>query len=92
MTGDEQTSPSTEQPTGRRRLARVLGWVAKAVGVVLVVILLVAAGGVTYLRTESGLAQLARLVEWLASSEQSSLTIGRCRELFPSICAWRTSP
>ena len=83
MTGDEQTSPSTEQPTGRRRLARVLGWVAKGLVLVLFVVVVLVAGGVAYLRTESGLAQLARLVEWLASSEQSSLTIGRLEGAFP---------
>ena len=75
--------PPIERTTVRRRVARALGWAAKAVGIVLVVILVVVAGGAAYLRSESGLAQLARLVEWLASSEQSSLTIGRLEGAFP---------
>ena len=82
MAADKQTPP-IERTTVRRGVARALGWAAKGVGVALVVILLLVAGGVAYLRTESGLAQLARLVEWLASSEQSSLTIGRLDGAFP---------
>ena len=82
MATNEHT-PSTEQPTARRRIARALGWTAKALGLVLVVAVLLVFGALAYLRTDSGLAQLARLVERVASSEQSALTIGRLEGTFP---------
>ena len=49
----------------------------------LVVIVVLVAGVFAYLRTDSGLAQLARLIEGLASSERSTLTIGSLHGAFP---------
>jgi translocation and assembly module TamB len=73
----------TERTTAHRRIARALGWTAKAFGLVLVAAVLLVFGALAYLRTESGLAQLALLVEELASNEQSRLTIGLIRGSFP---------
>ena len=58
-------------------------------GLVLLVVVLLVAGALAYLRTESGLAQLARLIERLASSEQSTLTIGASRRGFSGAPAAR---
>ena len=89
MAASEHTSPSAEQPAGRR--PRVLGWIAQGLGVLLLVVVVLVAGIFTYLRTDAGLAHLARLIEGLASSEGSTLTIGSLEERSPSTCAWRTS-
>src|SRR5512147_685276 len=78
----EEQAP-TERTTARRRIARALGWTARAFGLVLVAAVLLAFGALAYLRTESGLAQLTRLVEGLASNAQSRLTIGLIRGSFP---------
>ena len=82
MTANEHAS-NPERSTGRRRAVRVLGWTGKVLGLVLLVVVLLVAGALAYLRTESGLAQLARLIEKLASGEQSTLTIGGLEGAFP---------
>jgi translocation and assembly module TamB len=82
MATNEDT-PTTERATARRRVARALGWTAKVLGSVLVVAVLLVVGALAYLRTESGLAQLPRLIETLASSPQSTLIIGRLDGAFP---------
>jgi translocation and assembly module TamB len=75
--------PSTERPTtDRRRLTRVLAWTAKLLGLVLLAVILLVAGAFVYLRT-AGLAQLSRLIEGLASSERSTLSIGSLKGAFP---------
>ena len=48
----------------------MLGWIAQGLGVLLLVVVVLVAGIFTYLRTDAGLAHLARLIEGLASSEE----------------------
>jgi translocation and assembly module TamB len=82
MTVDEGV-PDPGRSTGRRRAVRVVGWIGKVLGLLLLLVVLLIAGASAYLRTESGLAQLARLIETLASSERSTLTIGSLDGAFP---------
>ena len=82
MTANEH-APTPARSTGRRRAVRVLGWTGKVLGLVLLVVVLLVAGVLACLRTESGLAQLAWLIEKVASSDQSKLAIGSLRGAFP---------
>ena len=79
----DEHAPRPEHASARRRVRRVLGWTAKVLGLVLLVAVLLVGGALAYLRTDSGLAQLARLIETLVSSEQSTLTIRRLEGAFP---------
>ena len=82
MTATEH-APTPERSTGRRRAVRVLGWTGTVLGLVLLVVVLLVAGVLAYLRTESGLAQLATMIEKVASGERSKLAIGSLEGAFP---------
>lgn len=82
MAEDSKNQDNSAKVT-RRRSARVFGRIAMVIGAVLIALLLVIAGAVLYLRTDSGLTRAARLIEGLVSSDQMTLSIGALTGAFP---------
>lgn len=74
---------STQPQAAQGRIARLLVRAAQVLGILLVAVLVLVAGTVLYLRTESGLARLARLIEAQVSSDRMTLSIGSLKGAFP---------